>query len=118
MRLNPQKCVFVVSSGKLLGYVISMRGIEIDPYKIKDIADMPPPKSEKQIRGFLGKLQYINSFISNLTMTCKPIFKKLKKRIKMNGMNSVKLLLNKIKEYLSKPLILSYLRQAYLYAYI
>ena len=34
MRLNPQKCAFGVTSGKLLGYVISSRGIEIDPTKI------------------------------------------------------------------------------------
>ena len=34
MRLNPSKCAFGVTSGKLLGYVISSRGIEVDPTKI------------------------------------------------------------------------------------
>ena len=79
MRLNPQKCAFGVTSGKLLGYVVSTRSIEIDPSKIKAIIDMPPPQTEKEIRGFLGKLQYISRFINKLTMTCEPIFKKLKK---------------------------------------
>ena len=42
MRLNPYKCTFGVTSGKLLGYVISSRGIEIDLTKIKAIMSMPP----------------------------------------------------------------------------
>ena len=51
MRLNPAKCTFGVTSRKLLSYVISSRGIEIDPTKIKAILSMPPPKIEKQIQG-------------------------------------------------------------------
>ena len=81
MRLNPQKCAFGVTSGKLLGYVISSRGIEIDPTKIKAIMSLQPPSNEKEIRGFLGRLQYISRFISKLTMICEPIFKKLRKNI-------------------------------------
>ena len=42
LRLNPYKCTFGVTSGKLLGYMISERGIEADPNKIKAILDMPP----------------------------------------------------------------------------
>ena len=56
MRLNPAKCAFGVTSDKLLGYVISSRGIEIDPTKVKAIMAMPPPKNEKEIRGFIGRL--------------------------------------------------------------
>ncbi|KNA04804.1 hypothetical protein SOVF_196320, partial [Spinacia oleracea] len=79
MRLNPQKCAFRVTSGKLLGYVISSQGIEADPSKIKAILDMKPPANEKEIWGFLSKLQYISRFISKLTMICEPIFRKLRK---------------------------------------
>lgn len=42
VRLNPKKCVFGVTSGKLLGYIVSRNGIEVDLAKIKDILDMPP----------------------------------------------------------------------------
>ena len=52
LRLNPQKCTFRVTAGKLLGFLVSDRGIEIEPSKIKAILDMPSPKSEKEIRGF------------------------------------------------------------------
>ena len=54
LRLNLQKCTFGVTTGKLLGFLVSDRRIEVNPSKIKAILDMPPPKSEKEIRGFLG----------------------------------------------------------------
>ena len=54
LRLNSQKCTFGVTVGKLLGFLVSDRGIEVDPFKIKVILEMPPPRSEKEIRGFLG----------------------------------------------------------------
>jgi len=47
VRLNPKKCVFGVTSGKLLGFIVSQRGIEIDPNKIKAITHMPSPSNIK-----------------------------------------------------------------------
>ena len=80
LRLNPKKCTFGVTSGKLLGYMISERGIEVDPDKIKAILDMSPPQTETMIRGFLGRLQYISRFIVRLTDICEPIFRLLRKK--------------------------------------
>ena len=73
LRLNPQKCTFGVSAGKLLGFLVSDRGIEVDPSKIIAMLEMPPPKNEKEIKGFLGRLQYIIQFINKLTSSCEPI---------------------------------------------
>ena len=47
--LNSKKCVFGVTSGKLLGHIVSERGIEVDPNKIKVIQEMPVPKTEKDM---------------------------------------------------------------------
>jgi len=58
--LNSQKCTFGVIAGKLLDFLVSDRGIEVNPSKIKAILEMPSPKSEKEIRGFLGQLQCIS----------------------------------------------------------
>ena len=80
LRLNPKKCTFGVTSGKLLGYMISERGIEVDLDKIRAILDMSPPQTETEIRGFLGRLQYISRFIVRLTDTCEPIFRLLRKK--------------------------------------
>ena len=79
LRLNPKKCTFRVTSGKLLGYMVSERGIEVDPDKIRAILDMPIPRTEREVRGFLGRLQYISRFIARLTNICEPIFRLLRK---------------------------------------
>ena len=70
LRLNPAKCTFGVRSGKLLGFIVSQKGIEVDPNKVRAILEMPVPKTEKEVRGFLGRLNYISRFISQLTATC------------------------------------------------
>ena len=53
LRLNPKKCTFRVTSGKLLGHIVSEWGIEVDLKKIRAILGMPAPRTEREIRGFL-----------------------------------------------------------------
>ena len=67
LRLNPKKCTFGVTSRKLLGYMVSEKSIEADPNKIRVILDMPALRTKKEIRGFLGRLQYVSRFIVRLT---------------------------------------------------
>ena len=43
LKLNPAKCGFRVPAGKLLGFIVSKRGIVLDPSKIKVIQELPPP---------------------------------------------------------------------------
>ncbi|GKU90476.1 hypothetical protein SLEP1_g4466 [Rubroshorea leprosula] len=50
MRLNPAKCIFGVEFGKFLGFMVSRRGIEVNPEKIRAIAEMKLPKSVKDIQ--------------------------------------------------------------------
>ena len=52
--LNPKKCIFGVTSGKLLGHIISQKGIEVDPDKFKAIRKMSAPRTKKEVRGFKG----------------------------------------------------------------
>ena len=48
-----------MKSGKLLGFVVSDKGIQVDPVKVKAIQEIPAPRTEKEVRGFLGRLNYI-----------------------------------------------------------
>ncbi|XP_017979868.1 PREDICTED: uncharacterized protein LOC108662797 [Theobroma cacao] len=80
LKLNPTKCTFGVTSGKLLGFVVSEKGIEVDSDKIRAIQELPPSKIQKEVRGFLGRLNYIARFISQLICKWDPIFKLLRKR--------------------------------------
>ena len=45
LKLNPAKCTFGATSKKLLGFVVSKKGIEIDPDKVRAIQDLPPPRT-------------------------------------------------------------------------
>jgi len=106
LRLNPNKCTFGVRSGKLLGFIVSQKGIEVDPDKVRAIREMPAPKTEKQVRGFLGRLNYISRFISHMTATCGPIFKLLRKDQWIVWTNDCQKAFDSIKEYLLEPPIL------------
>ena len=106
LRLNPKKCTFRVTSGKLLGHIVSERGIKVDPKKIKAILDMPAPRIEKEIRGFLGKLQYISRFIARLTNICEPIFRLLRKNQPTVWNDNCQRAFEKINECLLYPPVL------------
>ena len=49
MKLNPSKCVFGVASGKFLGFMVSQKGIEANPEKVRAILDMASPKIIKKV---------------------------------------------------------------------
>jgi hypothetical protein len=49
MMLNPKKCVFGVSLGKLLGYMVLSQGIDANPKKVEAIKQLQPPQTRKEI---------------------------------------------------------------------
>ncbi|PKI77713.1 hypothetical protein CRG98_001897 [Punica granatum] len=79
LQLNPAKCTFGVKSGKLLGFVVSEKGIEVDPDKVKEILELPSPSTVCEVRSFLGRLNYIVRFIANLIDKCQLLFRLLRK---------------------------------------
>ena len=103
LRLNPKKCTFGVTSRKLLGYMVSERGIEVDPDKIRAILDMLAPRIEREVRGFLGRLQYISRFIARLTDICEPIFQLLRKSQPTVWDDQCQRAFERIREYLLSP---------------
>ena len=54
MKSNPGKCVFGVSLGKFLGFMVSHRETEANPEKIKAILNMKPPQSIKEVQSLTG----------------------------------------------------------------
>jgi hypothetical protein len=98
LRLNPNKSVFSITSGKLLGFIVSERGIEIDPTKVQAIQSIPTPKIEKEIWSFLERINYITRFIAQLTATCEPLFKLLRKDVKIKWTKDFQKAFDKIKE--------------------
>jgi hypothetical protein len=66
MMLNHRKCVFGVSSGKLLGYMLSSRGIDANPKKVEAIKKLQPPRIRKKIQKPAGMMATLSRFISKL----------------------------------------------------
>ena len=79
LKLNPEKCVFGVPSGKLLRFLVSQRGIEANPDKIKAIEKIEAPKRIKDVRRLTGCVAAMSRFISKSTERALPFFKILKK---------------------------------------
>ena len=79
MKLNPTKCVFAITLGKLLGFMVSQMGIEANPDKVKAIIEIKSPKTVKEVQSLTGKVAALNKFISRATNKCIPFFKVLKK---------------------------------------
>ena len=100
LRLNPNKYILGVRSGKLLGFIVNGKGIEVDHAKVKAIQEMHVPRTEKEVRVFLGRLNYIAKFISHLTATYEPIFKFLKKDQVVKWNNDFQTTFYRIKEHL------------------
>ena len=79
LKLNPEKCVFGVPSGKLLGFCVSQRGIEANPEKIKAIEQIEAPKRIKDVRRLTGCVAALSRFISKSAVRALPFLKILKK---------------------------------------
>ena len=106
MKLNPAKCTFGATSGKLLGFVVSKKGIEIDSNKVREIQDLPPLQTQKEVKSFMRRLNYIARFISQLTAKCDPIFKMLRKHNYGKWDEEYQVAFDKVKEYLTNRQVL------------
>ena len=65
IHLNPHKCVFCVESGRLLRFIVSSRGIQVDPLKFEAIVNLPPPRSLRKLQILQGKSNFLRRFIIN-----------------------------------------------------
>ena len=64
MKLNPSKCVFGVTAGKFLGFMVSQRGIEVNPEKVRVILELEPPRTVKAVQSLNGKVAALNRFVT------------------------------------------------------
>ena len=101
LKLNPEKCVFGVPSGKLLGFFVSQRGIEANPDKIKAIEQIEAPKRVKDVQRLAGCMAALSRFISRSAERALPFFKVLKKVGPTKWTPEAEAVLQDLKRYLS-----------------
>src|SRR6266508_208150 len=105
-QLNPEKCVFGVPSGKLLGFIVSYHGIEANPEKLKDIFRMNSPTKLKDVQKLTGCMAALIRFVSHLAQWAMPFYKLLKKQEKFQWTPKVQQAFDKLKEFLTSPPVL------------
>ena len=74
IKLNPEKCTFGVPKGKLLGYMVSERGIEANRDKIAGITNMGPIRGIKGVQRLTGCLAALSRFIARLGERGMPLY--------------------------------------------
>ena len=79
MKLNPTKCLFGVPAGKLLGFIVAQRGIEVNPEEIKAIQNIERSSCLKDIQRLTGSAMAVSRCISRLGDKALTLYKLLKK---------------------------------------
>jgi hypothetical protein len=106
LKLNPEKCVFGVTKGKILGCLISAKRIEANPDKIRAIREMEEPKTKKDIQKLNGRVAALNRFISRSAERRLPFFKALKGKGTIEWGPEQSKVFAELKDYIEKMAIL------------
>nr|ABA96677.1 retrotransposon protein, putative, Ty3-gypsy subclass [Oryza sativa Japonica Group] len=103
MKLNPEKCVFGVRAGKLLGFLVSERGIEANPEKIDAIQQMKPLSSVREVQKLAGRIAALCRFLSTAAERGLPFFKTLRGAGKFSWTPECQAAFDELKQYLQSP---------------
>ena len=79
IKLNKEKCKFRQSSVTFLGHVIDENGVHASPDKVKAVVDMAPPKNTTELKSFMGMVNFMSKYVSNLSSIMSPLSALLKK---------------------------------------
>jgi hypothetical protein len=107
VKLNPEKCVFRVPRGMLLGYIVSQRGVEPNPEKVTTLERMGPIRDLKGVQKVLGCLAALSCFISRLGEKRLPLYRLLKKHERFSWTVEAQEVLDKLKATLAHTPILT-----------
>jgi hypothetical protein len=78
LKLNPEKCVFSIDKGKVLGCLVSTKGIESNPDKLKALIEMQDPVFVKDVQKCTGRVAALNRFIARAAERSLPFFQVIK----------------------------------------
>ena len=106
IKLNPEKCVFGVPRGMLLGFIVSERGIEANPEKVSAITSMGPIRDLKGVQRVMGCLAALSRFISRLGEKGLPLYRLLRKSERFSWTPEAEEALDRLKSLLTNPPVL------------
>ena len=106
-KLNPEKCVFGVPSGKLLGFLVSHRGIEANPEKMNAILRMGQPQNQKDVQKLTGCMAALSRFLARLGEKGLSFYRLLKKQDKFEWTPEAQLAFESLKSTLHSAPVLA-----------
>jgi len=112
IKLNPEKCVFGIPRGMLLGYIVSQCGIEANPKKVSAITRMGPIRDVKGVQKVTGYLAVLSRFISRLGEKALPLYWLLKKDERFSWTPEAEEAVNNLKKTLTSTPVLVPLQPA------
>ena len=107
MKLNPTKCSFGVAAGKLLGYMVTQRGIEANPDQIRSVMNLQSPACIRDVQRLTGRVAALSRFISRSSEKCHLFFSTLRKSKDFEWTPACEQALHDLKRYLTSPPLLS-----------
>ena len=90
LRLNAEKCTFGVGASKFLGYLITGRGIEVNPDQIEAVKRLKPSSNPKEVQVLTGMLVALYRFISKFVDRCRSFYQLLRRWKGFSGMKKAK----------------------------
>ena len=108
IKLNPKKSKFVNQKVEYLGHVITPKGVEPDPSKIRVVQDFPTPRNLKELRSFLALANYYRRFVKGFSTTASPLNALTRKRVRFCWSESCTGAFDKRKSALVSATILAY----------
>jgi hypothetical protein len=100
LKLHPEKRIFGVTRGRVLGCLVSSKGIEASPDKIKSILRMQPPQTRKEVQKLTNCIAALNMFITKLAQGSLPFFSVLRGSAKVEWGLEQQKAFDDLKQYL------------------
>ncbi|KAL0440573.1 UNVERIFIED_CONTAM: hypothetical protein Slati_2540300 [Sesamum latifolium] len=107
MKINPAKYAFGVRSGKFLGYLVTEKGIEVNPERIRAIQEMKPLTNLNEVQRLAGRIAALSRFISQSAERSLPFFKALRKTKDFTWDDECQQAFQELKVYLTRLLLLT-----------
>ena len=108
LKLNRKKLKLRLTEVRYMGHVLTSKGLQADPMKIKAVIDMPKPQDKKGVERLLGTVQYLSRFLPKLSDVAKPLRQLTEKEVVFTWQQQQEEALNTIKHLLTSSPVLKY----------
>lgn len=108
LKLNKSKCKFLVKEVEFLGYIFSQDGVKVNTERVEAINKMPSPQNIKELQRFLGMVNYLGSFIKNLSEKTQLLRDLLKKNVPWQWDENYQKCYDELKQAISSTPVLAH----------